>query len=174
MPQRLQPARGPLSSGDQPTHDGAWQATFGCQNGPKAAAENLPESCLGGTAPLAAPPLLVLHAVYVMRMRRMQGCGDQTDLSGGTSLLRWRPHRCILWHTLAGADCPEVTMLRWRPHRCCCRDRCFQRAIAELGEGSPRQSRATAAETGASSARSTRDEACDLLGRTASKSPLHT
>ena len=28
---------------------------------------------------------------------------------------------------------------RWRPHRCCCRDRCFQRAIAELGEGSLRQ-----------------------------------
>ena len=27
----------------------------------------------------------MLHAMYIMRMRRMQGCGDQTDLSGGTS-----------------------------------------------------------------------------------------
>ena len=58
---------------------------------------------------------------------------------------------------------------------CYCRDRCFQRAIVELGEEVPTTARATAAATGASSASSTRGEACEnLLGRTASKSPLHT
>jgi len=87
---------------------------------------------------------------------------------------RWR--RCrrrsglrSCWCLSGAADSAHlaaVLLLRWRPHRCCCRDRCSQRAIVELGGGSPRQEpeqQRQQQEQAQQAAR--RDEACEIPPR---------
>merc|ERR1740123_656903 len=86
---------------------------------------------------------------------------------------RWR--RCrrrsglrSCWCLSGAADSAHLAalLLLWRPHRCCCRDRCSQRAIVELGGGSPRQEpeqQRQQQEQAQQAAR--RDEACEIPPR---------
>ena len=61
-------------TGSMVVHERLGRQLFGGQNGPKAAAENLPESCLGGTASSAVPP--VFFVCCILQQEKLPVCLD--------------------------------------------------------------------------------------------------